>query len=310
MRSAYLRRVLGVWGILVAILIVVVMMALAEPFEPGTLGPGHDARAYWSAQADDPYAPSAYGSDNESFCWTPTTWISECYRYSPAFLLAFSPFQALPWAVFVGLWTTLMLGVLWWMTRALLFLPLVLLSLPELWGGNITILIAAAIVLGFSRPYVWALPLLTKVTPGLGLLWFGVRREWLKLGIAAAATAIVIAVAALFTPGIWDDWFAQLTSGSGSNTVPGSVPVPLLARLPLAAAVIAFAAWRGQHWLVPIGVLLAMPVIWWGYVAILSASVALRREVIEDRIEAFLAALETRWDRRIPAAGNAAVRST
>ena len=34
MRSAYLRRVLGVWGVLVAVLLVMLMTALAEPFEP------------------------------------------------------------------------------------------------------------------------------------------------------------------------------------------------------------------------------------------------------------------------------------
>ncbi|MEZ4597157.1 MAG: hypothetical protein R3C32_10255 [Chloroflexota bacterium] len=62
--------------------------------------------------------------------------------------------------------------------RTALFGPLIVLTFPELWGGNITILLAAMIVVGFVRPGAWAFALLTKVTPALRLLWFAVRREW------------------------------------------------------------------------------------------------------------------------------------
>ncbi|MEA2027096.1 MAG: glycosyltransferase family 87 protein, partial [Chloroflexota bacterium] len=279
MRSANLRRVLGVWGVLVAVLLVVLMTALAEPFEPDSFGPGHDARAYWATSLDDPYEPGTVGHES-------------AYLYSPAFLVALSPLRALSWPLFLGLWTAGLLAVLFWLARPLLFLPLLLLALPEIWGGNITILLAAAIVIGFGRSFAWAFPLLTKVTPGLGILWFGVRREWLNFGIAIAATLAVIAATALITPGLWAEWFQLLTSSMGSSTVAGSVPIPLIARLPLAIAVIAFAAWRGQRWLLPIGVLLAMPVIWWGSLALLTACVALKRDEIEDRFETVLAMIE------------------
>ncbi len=288
MRSAYLRRVLGVWGLLVAILLVVLMTALAEPFEPDSFGPGHDARAYWAAPIDDPYEPGSVGQES-------------AYLYSPAFLVALTPLRALPWPIFVGIWTAGLLAVLFWMARPLLFLPLVLLALPEIWGGNITILLAASIVLGFSRSAAWAFPLLTKVTPGLGVLWFGVRRGWNQFALALAATAAIVAVSALFTPGLWADWFALLTSSTGSTTVPGSVPIPLMARLPLAAIVIAYAAWKGQRWLLPIGVLLAMPVIWWGSLALLVACVALKRDEIEARIESLLVEIEDRYHQRLAA---------
>jgi hypothetical protein len=288
MRSAYLRRVLGVWGLLVAILLVVLMTALAEPFEPDSFGPGHDARAYWAAPIDDPYEPGSVGQES-------------AYLYSPAFLVALTPLRALPWPIFVGIWTAGLLAVLFWMARPLLFLPLMLLALPEIWGGNITILLAASIVLGFSRSAAWAFPLLTKVTPGLGVLWFGVRREWRHLALAMAATAAIFAVSALITPSLWADWFALLTSSTGSTTVPGSVPIPLMARLPLAAIVIAYAAWKGQRWLLPIGVLLAMPVIWWGSLALLVACVTLKRDEIEARIESLLVEVEDRYHQRLAA---------
>jgi hypothetical protein len=288
MRSGYLRRVLGVWGLVVAVLLVFLMTAMAEPFEPDSFGPGHDARAYWAAPLDDPYEPGSVGEES-------------AYLYSPAFLVALSPLRALPWPIFLGLWTAALLAVLFWLARPLLFLPLLLLALPEIWGGNITILLAAAIVLGFSRSAAWAFPVLTKVTPGLGVLWFGVRREWFKFGLAIAATAGIIAVTALVTPGLWAEWFALLTSSTGSSTVPGSVPIPLALRLPIAALVIAYAAWKGKRWLLPIGVLLAMPVIWWGSLALLVACVALKRDEIEAWIEAALARIEDRYHQRLAA---------
>ena len=288
MTSDSIRRVVGVWGVFVAIGLVVLMVALAEPFQPDSFGPGHDARAYWSAPLDDPYVEGSVGQES-------------AYLYSPAFLWLLSPLRALSWPLFLGIWTGGLLVVLFWLARPLLFLPLLLLALPEIWGGNITILLAAAIVLGFSRPFAWAFPLLTKVTPGVGVLWFAVRREWLNMGLAIAATVAVIAAVALFTPGLWAQWFQLLLSSTGSSTVPGSVPIPLIARLPVAMAVIAFAAWRGERWLLPIGVLLAMPVIWWGSLALLTASVALKRDDIEARFDMLLTDLGKRYDRRIEA---------
>jgi hypothetical protein len=288
MGSLELRRLLGVWGVLVAAGLVVLVMALAEPFQPDSFGPGHDARAYWAAPLDDPYVPGSVGQES-------------AYLYSPAFIWLLSPLRALSWPLFLGIWTAGLLAVLFWLARPLLFLPLLLLALPEIWGGNITILLAAAIVLGFSRPFAWAFPLLTKVTPGVGVLWFAVRREWLNLGLAAAATIGVIAAVALFTPGLWADWFQLLLSSTGSSTVPGSVPIPLVLRLPFALALIAFAAWRGERWLLPIGVLLAMPVIWWGSLALLTASVALKRDDIESGFDLLLSTLNERYQRRLAA---------
>ena len=64
------------------------------------------------------------------------------------------------------------------LTGPRLFAVGVLLATVELAGGNISLLLAVAIVVGFRWPAAWAFVLLTKVTPGIGLLWFVVRREW------------------------------------------------------------------------------------------------------------------------------------
>ena len=49
-------------------------------------------------------------------------------------------------------------------------------------------------MLGFRYPWTWGFVLLTKVTPGIGLLWFAVRREWRALAIALGVTGVIVAV--------------------------------------------------------------------------------------------------------------------
>ena len=80
----------------------------------------------------------------------------------------------------------------------------------EIWGGNIEMLVALAIVLGFRWPATWSFVLLTKITPGIGLLWFAVRREWRSLAIALAATAAVVAVSSALMPDAWRRWLEVL----------------------------------------------------------------------------------------------------
>ena len=52
-------------------------------------------------------------------------------------------------------------------------------------------------LVGLGWPAAWALPLLPKVTPGIGVVWFLVRREWRSLAIAvglgiAVCTAVIV----------------------------------------------------------------------------------------------------------------------
>jgi len=262
------RRLLTATGLALALLLLVAMAWAAEPFQPDSFGPGHDARAYWAVSPDEPYSA---GVGEES-----------AYLYSPAFLQVGSPLRLLSWTAFLATWTVLLLAVLRWLSGPLLFAPLLVLALPELWGGNVTILMAAAIVVGFRWAGAWALLILTKVTPGLGLLWFLVRREWRPLAWAGVVTLGVAGLSAVVAPGAWGDWFRLLAESTGASTVGHSLPIPLWARLPAAAAVIVYAARTERRWLLPVGVLLAMPVIWWGSVAILAASVALRRRALEE----------------------------
>ena len=98
------------------------------------------------------------------------------------------------------MWFALLIGNVIWLggrgVRVLWILAFPPVAL-ELYHGNIHLWIAAAIALGFRYPWTWGFVLLTKVTPGVGLLWFAVRREWRALGIALGVTGAIVAVSLL-----------------------------------------------------------------------------------------------------------------
>ena len=236
-------------------------ISLADPYVPGSLGTAHDAHDYWlAARATDPYAAG--------LSWG----LPGAYVYSPAFLQVAGPLLALPWQAFVAVWTAIALSALAWLARPGALLPMLVLAIPDVWGGNIHVLLAAAIVIGFRFPAVWAFVLLTKVTPGVGLLWFALRREWRMLGIAAGATAAVILVSAAFAPHLWQRWIGVLAGNAMADPIVlGVIPIPLVVRLPAAVALIAWAAPRDRRWALPVACMLALPAWWVGGLAMLLA---------------------------------------
>ena len=227
-----------------------------------------DAYAYWRpVTGGSPYDGAAVGELGS-------------YLYSPAFKLLFVPLGALPWPIFNALWTTLNLGVL----RAVAGrYTLVLLLFPpvpfEIVSGNVHILFAAVAAWGLTRPWLWVLPILTKVTPGIGVLWFAVRREWRPLLTASVVTGLIVAASVALTPTWWSDWLAVLRDGQSvpAETPGWFLPVPLWVRLPAAAALIAWGAWGARRWTVPIVMVLAMPVLWLNSLAVLVALIPLSR---------------------------------
>jgi hypothetical protein len=216
-----------------------------------------DVRAYWSAGMTDPYRLTDVG-------------VSGAYLYSPAFLLLMAPLAMLPLAaVYLG-FSALQIGLLGWM-GVLWLLPLTPLT-DTLYYGNVTIVYAALIVVGFRFPGVWSFMLLTKVTPGIGLVWFAIRGEWRKLAIALGVTAAIMATSWILTPSLWPEWFSVLST-SAQQPAQGfrALPIPLLPRLVVAALIIAWGARADRKWTVPVGVTIASPVVWMGALAILTA---------------------------------------
>lgn len=218
---------------------------------------GVDARAYWQIDLADLYAGSAVGEIST-------------YLYSPAFAQALAPFGALPFPVFFALWTAVSLVILVWLVRPwpwavpILALPIIY----ELCVGNVHFLIAAAIALGFRLSSTWAFPILTKVTPGVGVVWFLVRREWRALSLAVGVTTAIVAVSFVLSPSAWTDWIAFLAASPGRSEL-----LPL--RVGAAICLVALGAWTDRRWLVPIAVWIALPIVWVNSWVILLAIVRL-----------------------------------
>lgn len=231
----------------------------------------HDARAYWALRLDDLYTRGEVGG-------------VDAYLYSPAFAQAFVPLTWLPWTVFAGLWAALNLAALTWMAGPVIAgLLLVVPGSPvidEVGTGNIHLLIAAAIVIGFRSPAAWAFPLLTKVTPGIGVLWFAGARRWRSLLVGLVGTGAICAVSFALAPALWFDWVAVLT-GNVDRPIPTEIaiiPGPLWARTALGGVVAVVGGWRGWRWTVPVAATLALPVPWSSGLSVLVAGIALARE--------------------------------
>jgi hypothetical protein len=226
--------------------------------DPGWRSPLMDGLVYWGVNPSDPYRGAAVG-------------VGGAYLYSPAFAQVFALIGLLPRGVFMVAWPVLAAAVAVWLARpwpaALLVLALPLSQ--DLLSGNIHILLAGAIVLGLRWPAAWAFVLLTKVTPGIGLLWFVVRREWRSLAIALGATAAVLVISIAISWRPWLDWIALL-QGSGPS---GSSYLYL--RILAAAGVIVWGAMTDRRWVVPVAGMLALPVLWISSFAMLLGAVAL-----------------------------------
>ena len=233
---------------------------------------GFDAMSYWIYSIDDPYR-IVHGTMGSMV-------------YSPIAARLFQLDSLLPFWQFLWMWLALLVGtVLWlggrrWWLALLAFPPVAL----ELYHGNIHLLIAAAIALGFRYPAAWSFVLVTKVTPGIGLIWFLVRREWRSLAIALGVTAALVAVSLVVDFGLWQQWIDKelLVSLKNPPNQP-QIPIPLLIRLPAAAVLVAWGGLTNRKWTVPLAAALAMPVLWIAAFSVLAALPALNRPELAER---------------------------
>jgi hypothetical protein len=264
------HRLLRDGFVILAIAFVALRLLSIEPWDDSV-----DAYAYWSTRDGVMYGgPIGTGGAG----------VIGAYLYSPAFAQVLAPAVWLPWPVFAALWTALNFVVLWWLARRSAVPALVLVLLPpvafEIISGNVHLLYAAAIVAGFRFAGTWALMLLTKLTPGIGLLWFAVRREWRPLAIALGFTAMLAATSFVLDPGSWRTWADLIIRDLGAPLVTTGwfLPVPLAPRLVVAGLVVAWGALTDRAWTIPIAVTLALPILWLNGLSVLVACLPLARE--------------------------------
>jgi hypothetical protein len=221
------------------------------------------------------------------------SWLSvDPYVYPPVLAQVFGLFHMMPEPMVVAAWTTTLCVAVWycagrWAVPLLAaVVPAVVLGLPvlgEVAGyvllGNVQLLVAGAIVLAMRRwPAAWAFVLLTKVGPGIGILWYAFRREWRPMMAALAATAAIAGLSVALAPQAWLD-FAAFT-GRNVHTPPPIpvVPIPFPALVGVAVAITWYGARTNRPWLVPIACGICSPALYqWSFVPIWIGALALWR---------------------------------
>jgi hypothetical protein len=252
--AAGLVLAFGVW--LLAVALSDPSVDVNDPFS-GQLVTAQDARSYYGLDLRDLYAGR-------------TNWNAiGAYPYSPAFAQLVYPLDLLPWPMFVAAWTAILIVAAFLLTGPELFLVGLAVGLMEIAGGNISLLLALAIVAGFRHPWTWAFVLLTKITPGVGLVWFALRREWRQLSIALGATAAIALLSFILLPDAWRAWIELLLANTGKGGTWAAIPIPLVIRGPIGVLLIAWGAPRNQRWVVPVGAMLALPALWYGSLSML-----------------------------------------
>jgi hypothetical protein len=215
-------------------------------------GTPSDVHAYWAANPNNLYPPAE------------TTLHLDAYLYSPAFELVVGWGRHLSFEVFTAIWRALLLVVLVYLAGPFTILAIILMPgvASEINAGNIQLPMAAAIVLSFRRgqwwPGLWAFVLLTKITPGVALLWFAARRQWRALGVAFGVTGVIALVTFAIWPDRWLGWIGLLTDG-GTPEPLAPYYLPFWPRVLAAVAIVLIGAWRGWRWPVVVGATLALP---------------------------------------------------
>ena len=227
---------------------------------------GFDAHAYWNVNLGNLYG-SATGNTSDL----------DAFRYTPAAGQLFAVFHAVPWELFFAIWFAAMIGALIWLTG---WSTLVLLAFPpiplELYHGNIHLFIAVAIVIGFRYPAAWAFVVLTKVTPGVGALWFAFRGEWRKFGIAVGATVAIAAGSLVVAPDLWRQYVSTMVDNLDYDPGhPYPIPIPLPIRMLASVGIVWWGARTDRRWAVPVAATLSLPIIWFHGFAVLVAAIPL-----------------------------------
>ncbi|HEX5467093.1 MAG TPA: glycosyltransferase 87 family protein [Candidatus Limnocylindrales bacterium] len=236
----------------------------------------NDAHAYWAAWQGGLYSGATLVNQ------------ADAYLYSPAFAQAIWPLTLLPFWAFRLLDSLAALAAFAWMLWPLqwrLRAPLLVACSAAISMGNIQWAVLVAAVAGSQIPQLWAIPLLTKLTPGVGVLWFLGRRDWRYFGLALGTTAILAGISFVTAPGLWSDWIhiLQVNAGTGGSHafMPGLLPqVSVVVRVALAGVLVIWGGWRDRPWTVVVAVILAQPDA--GIDTLILLAAALPRTIIRE----------------------------
>lgn len=228
----------------------------------GLWSPGSDARIYYDVDLETFGGGEIFGTT---------------FTYSPAAAWWIQPLQALPFEVFRTVVVAVNMAGFVYLIGPVFAAVVLLAQLLPVWmefqQGNINFALGAALVLAFRHPGWYAFPLLTKVTPAVGLVWFAARREWRALVMATVVTLVVILPSVVLHASTWPTWFGALMANAGADAQVGA---PIILRAALAAAVIAWGARTDRPWTVPVAAALVAHVNSGGWLIGLAAVPLLR----------------------------------
>ncbi|MDP5225721.1 MULTISPECIES: glycosyltransferase family 87 protein [Arthrobacter] len=233
---------IGFWILAVAVI------ATAVKFFVMGGEPGQDSHAYWlAAQSTDPYGRPPGTRD--------------AFLYSPFFLMLIRPLTWLPWPVFCALWVLIGAAIIYWLVRPLKWqwaVPIGISGLLDLVVGNIWVFLALVAVIGLRHPWAFAWAALTKVTTGVGLVWFAARGEWKRFSIGAGTVAAIVGIGFLIDGDTWRAWIGFLITNQGNTPDPSW---SFVLRCLASVALVVMAARKNWPALIPVAMCLATPVL-------------------------------------------------
>ena len=190
-----------------------------------------DAMDYYLLDLADPYA-NPWGA-------------THAFVYSPVYAQVLYPLTLLPFEAFYKVLMAINLGALLFLVGPVWAAVALPLAHPDIANGQVHLVLAASIVLMLRSPGWGAFGVLSKVTPGVTLLWFPARREWRAFAVAAGVTATLVIVSAITWPQAWFDWVTLLSESATHHVDTFSISQwPAIFRLPIGAGLVVMAAWR------------------------------------------------------------------
>ena len=217
-----------------------------------------DALCYWLTNPANPYNRTEYQ-----------------FVYPPVTAQIIAPVLTLPFAAFAALLRVIEVAGLFILAGPLA--GVLIFATPvasEINAANINLLIGVAMVLGFRWPALWVIPLLTKPSMGVGLLWFVLRGEWRKAAIPIGIAGALSAISFFYAPHLWSDWLRMLATGT-AQVGEWPYPYPIWVRLPIALVIVAWGARTNRPWTVVFASALALPRLYFQSPAILVALIPL-----------------------------------
>lgn len=212
------------------------------------------------------------------------------YIYLPPMAQILSPLGHLPWPVFNALWLiAAVLAYTWllWPIGIRLRVPLII-AAGTMAADNLPWIYAIALAASVRYAAAWMVPLLTKVTPGVGVLWYAFRREWRSFALAIAATIVVAVVSFAVQPDVWFGWIELIRRNVDAGSLNGVAYNYMFVgffpwRVIAAIALVLWGARSGRLWVLPISVVLAPPDIVLSTFGALAAIPRLRRDRVASQ---------------------------